>query len=664
MTPPGLSSGKRYWRYCTDIMIALTSCAVGSATIMRAPPCRMMCGADREALEKAFRKTVAAEKTFADTAPLYLPGLYSDLPLWRVQWPALPGFNQILHVHVPHYVHMFESLATTALEPKGGSFTDPSWGPWGQLLCDEADEAEPKNAPAVLEAHEAATPSDDDEGVEQLADGLRFGARGPLFGHLLLEGGSAALGKPEARLVKDGTAPTIGALMRLRELRRLGDGRLAVHAVAVGRFRVLRATQDGPYSRADVAVLPDREEVMAWIRTSSRFHGDRTPAIRLAGARAAAAAWSMAWSEHEYGRRGRTKRAAGDGEAAEEEEEGLDSGLGELARFNLELDEAVCAAEASAAGEAAAWHGGGAAATAAFESVDLLGGGAGGGEFSEEGEGVNPFSDPAWGPWGSLLGGGEGDGAQRGVGAEWEEEADGEEEEEEEEEEAGGGGFGSSGGDAATTRRQRRAEERMQEEREAELAAAVDLTVAPPGGVTTALERAEQLVWIEVISCLLLTRTLRRRQSAAPPSPEQAQEEEEPTEDDSWWTLVEKAEPTAEQAEEGAAAGGAEAKDRPVEPVAVPEELRVLMPPAPPDGWPAGAPAPPQRAATEELPSGYPPLRRAQRLSFLVAALLPELDRQQLLACGGVAERLEDVLLHLRATRERLAALAALRELE
>ena len=327
----------------------------------------------------------------------------------------------------------------------------------------------------------------------------------------------------------------------------------------------------------------------------------------------------------------------------------------------MELDEAVCAAEASAAGEAAAWHGGGAAATAAFESVDLLGGGAGGGEFSEEGEGVNPFSDPAWGPWGSLLGGGEGDTRSAAWGQRGGRGGGEEEEEEEEEEEAG---------EAAEQRRRRRRRGGRGGRGahagggEAELAAAVDLTVAPPGGVTTALERAEQLVWIEVISCLLLTRTLRRRQSAAPPSPEQAQEEEEPTEDDSWWTLVEKAEPTAEQAEEGAAAGGAEAKDKPVEPVAVPEELRVLMPPAPPDGWPAGAPAPPQRAATEELPSGYPPLRRAQRLSFLVAALLPELDRQQLLACGGVAERLEDVLLHLRATRERLAALAALRELE
>jgi len=27
----------------------------------------------------------------------------SDLPLWRVQWNALPGERQVYNVHVPHY---------------------------------------------------------------------------------------------------------------------------------------------------------------------------------------------------------------------------------------------------------------------------------------------------------------------------------------------------------------------------------------------------------------------------------------------------------------------------------------------------------------------------------------------------------------------------------
>jgi hypothetical protein len=38
------------------------------------------------------------------------PLLLRDLPLWRVQWAALPGSREALHVHVPHYTSMFERL--------------------------------------------------------------------------------------------------------------------------------------------------------------------------------------------------------------------------------------------------------------------------------------------------------------------------------------------------------------------------------------------------------------------------------------------------------------------------------------------------------------------------------------------------------------------------
>ena len=80
---------------------------MGCDPVSRVPICRMMCSdsePDRAALEVAFRKTVAATSVVADTAPT-IPGVLADLPLWRVQWPVLPGFNQVLHVHVPHYVH-------------------------------------------------------------------------------------------------------------------------------------------------------------------------------------------------------------------------------------------------------------------------------------------------------------------------------------------------------------------------------------------------------------------------------------------------------------------------------------------------------------------------------------------------------------------------------
>ncbi len=34
----------------------------------------------------------------------------ADLPLWRVQWNALPGERQVYNVHVPHYTALFEKL--------------------------------------------------------------------------------------------------------------------------------------------------------------------------------------------------------------------------------------------------------------------------------------------------------------------------------------------------------------------------------------------------------------------------------------------------------------------------------------------------------------------------------------------------------------------------
>ena len=138
-----------------------------------------------------------------------------DLPLWRVQWVALPGHVQCLNVHVPHYCDMFERLVASA----------------GGLGADRADR-------------------------------VVFGPDGPLYGHLLLPGGSANLGLDSSKLTEGSAAPTVGALMRLREVKRSADGRLFIRAEAIGRFRVLRASQELPYTRADVTVFPDAEEVL------------------------------------------------------------------------------------------------------------------------------------------------------------------------------------------------------------------------------------------------------------------------------------------------------------------------------------------------------------------------------------------------------------------
>ena len=147
-----------------------------------------------------------------------------------------------------------------------------------------------------------------------------------------------------------------------------------------------------------------------------------------------------------------------------------------------------------------------------------------------------------------------------------------------------------------------------------------------------ALLTTEQGVWCELIRCLSLTRQLRRMRdesTAGQATPNEAAEEED-----------------AATAAKATAA-------------ALPLQILLLQPPAPQEGWPMGMPAAPPEMAFGR----YPPVRRAQRLSYLIASLLPDLDRQRLLTCGTASERLGSILTHLTATRSRLAAVASLRKL-
>lgn len=524
---------------------------------------------DREKLEAAFRKSPFPDEKLDGSN---LPGVLADLPLWRVQWTVLPGFNQVLHVHVPHYCHMFETLAASAGRDPWES---PAWGPWGQVF-NEASNTDAAQ-PTIRSANAEGT------GRGGGGDGLRFGSDGPLFGHLLLPGGSANLDKAEAQLVRGTRAPVIGAVMQLRELRRLGDGRLAVHAVALCRFRVLRGTQTAPFSRADVIMLPDKEEIIRCLRASARHHKSRAACV--AGARAAASVSALVW-------------AAAESEPSPAEGDDLDRGfIGELANVNLKLDEAAVVAEVAAAEHAASAFGGDPKAMAAFQERDeLFGGGKDG--FTDAGglddlagtraEGF-AFDDPVWGPWAAVFSEENPHMGRVPQGPEW--------------------------------RSRAPSEDQAAMQRAAERSA-------------TALTRIEQHVWEELIQSLHLTRRVQAAERAAE---------------------------LAELSEQGIDVDVPEpdvaAND---EPVPLPEQLRLLLPPAPANGWPPGAPTAPQSLSWLAC---YPTQRRAQRLSFLLAALLPDLDKQQLLAFESTAERLEEELRHLSEVRSRLAAVAALKGL-
>lgn len=129
--------------------------------------------------------------------------IIEDMPLWRTQWSELPGYQNVLHVHVPHYTNMFQKI-------------------------------------------------------------LRSDAKNKYFGHLYLPGGSENLDNPDYKLEENTKAPLVGALMKITSHRELEDGRLILVVQALEKFRIVEAKRHhSPYSIATVEILPDKELVHA-----------------------------------------------------------------------------------------------------------------------------------------------------------------------------------------------------------------------------------------------------------------------------------------------------------------------------------------------------------------------------------------------------------------
>jgi len=135
-----------------------------------------------------------------------------DLPLWRVQWTELPGFQNVLNVHVPHYTNMFQKIIRSDANPK-------------------------------------------------------------YFGHLYLPGGSDNLDNPDYRMQVDaelgskgmGGASIVGVLMQITDYEEMDDGRLVMIVQALERFKVIDVKRHhSPYAIATVQILPDDELVEAF----------------------------------------------------------------------------------------------------------------------------------------------------------------------------------------------------------------------------------------------------------------------------------------------------------------------------------------------------------------------------------------------------------------
>jgi hypothetical protein len=112
-----------------------------------------------------------------------------NVPMFRVQWTELPGFQNMLNIHVPHYTHMFRRII------KGPK-------PWR-------------------------------------------------FGHLYLPDGSENLNNPTYKLDPGNPrAATIGTLMQISDVIEDEDGRFGMIVQAIDPFEVVEATQHVPYAMA------------------------------------------------------------------------------------------------------------------------------------------------------------------------------------------------------------------------------------------------------------------------------------------------------------------------------------------------------------------------------------------------------------------------------
>ena len=153
--------------------------------------------AARMQLVKQIQKSFYADASGAQKETT--TGTFDDVGLWRVQWTELPGYQNVLNVHVAHYTHMFQSVVNG---PR----------PW-------------------------------------------------YFGHLYLPGGSENLENEEYRLCGEDSKQTRwGTLMKVSDYQQLDeDGRLLLIVQAVGKYKVTSATQHTPYSIAKVCLIPDRE---------------------------------------------------------------------------------------------------------------------------------------------------------------------------------------------------------------------------------------------------------------------------------------------------------------------------------------------------------------------------------------------------------------------
>lgn len=189
-------------------------------------------------LQGSFYHTATRERP---AAAYHRPtGRVHNLPLWRVGWNEALGRTNVLNVHEAMYTNMFEHVLHQEPPwyvghlylPQGSrNIKSPAHAlrDWESLEPTLASPSTKTTAPHASNRH-----MDNDDWNEQ--------------------------------------SSVLGALLRIVDYRRMGDGRLLLLVQALERFVVTDVIQTLPYSVANVQIVPDLEEVDAdvdWIGKES-----------------------------------------------------------------------------------------------------------------------------------------------------------------------------------------------------------------------------------------------------------------------------------------------------------------------------------------------------------------------------------------------------------
>ena len=167
----------------------------------------------------------------------------TNVPLWRVQWTELPGYQNVLYCHVPHYTHMFRKVL---YGPK----------PW-------------------------------------------------YFGHIYLPRGSENLENPDYSLCSKDSRPDvthIGTLMKVTDYEQLENGELMLIVQALNKFQVTRIHQHLPFAVATVKLVPDQESIHYYYQQVQQQQQQQqiSETVAYHAATEAAVLESLYWEPFEY----------------------------------------------------------------------------------------------------------------------------------------------------------------------------------------------------------------------------------------------------------------------------------------------------------------------------------------------------------------------------